>query len=262
MSKKKVFVAVPTVGTVVDAQVYALRKLEDRYKEHIEFIYPQQLVRRIFHDAARNAMVEEFLESGADCLWFLDSDIAPPRHVLDLVALHWGKWQAAGAPYPVFMTPPGYEYPQIVFTVYKGTSEEGMHPTRIPSEGCEFVDGIATGCLFVKREVFEKLETPYFAFSYDEKTRQIKEGEDISFCKKLNALGIQFFVDYSMLCGHRKEVDLLDVNNYALFQAKQAVERYDSQIRGQIDLLAEKLSQRKQQGSLTPGPTSTIWTPR
>lgn len=262
MAKKRLFVAVPSVGSIVDSQTYALRKLEERYKDEIDFVYPEQCVRRVFHDFARNSLVDEFLDTDCDAIWFLDSDITPPRHTLDLVATHWDKWLAAGAPYPVFMTPPGYDYPQVVFTVYKGTSESGMHPSRIPNEGLEEVDGIATGCLFLKREVFEKLEKPYFEFKYKADSRTIVEGEDIGFCKKLNALGIKFLVDYSMVCGHHKAVDLLDVNNYAMWQAKTAVQAYDAQIRGQIEALAQKLSQREKPSSLASVPQSTIWTPR
>lgn len=263
---KKIYIAVPTVGNIVDSQVHTLRKLEKRYAGEIEFVYPEKCVRRIFHDFARNSMVDDFLESDADCMWFLDSDVTPPLHVLDLVTQHWDKWQLAGAPYPVFMQPPGYNGPQVVFTVYRGTSEQGLHPSRIPDSGTDFVDGVATGCLFIKREVFAKLQRPYFEFKYRTDDRNITEGEDIGFCKKVLAAGYKFFVDYSMVCGHTKTVDLLDVNNYAITFANQSIENYDKQVRGQVEALSAQLkkalSQRKERDSLAPGPTGTIWRPR
>lgn len=264
--KKRVFLAIPTTGNVVDSQVSTLRDVASRYADEIELVYPKHCVRRMFHDFARNKMVEEFLESNADCIWFLDSDVTPPRHILDLVTMHWDKWKLAGAPYPVFMTPPGYEGPQVVYTVYKGTSDSGMHPTRIPSQGTDFVDGIATGCLFIKREVLEVMPKPYFAFQYNADDRNITEGEDLAFCRAMHKAGHQFFVDYSMQCGHRKSVCLMDVSNYAMQFAKTAVEQYDKQIRGSVEELQnavkEKLSQRKERDSLAPGQNSVIWRPR
>lgn len=199
-----------------------MRDLISRYSDEIEFVYPEQLCQRIFHDASRNGIVEEFLATDCDILWQVDSDVVPPRHVLDLITMHGDKWQAAGAPYPIFMAQPGEAQRQIVVTAYKAiephpeTKKPRLAPCPTPEEGTEFVDGLATGCLMVKREVFEKLELPYFEFKYDEKTRQPILGEDIGFCLKLHRLGIQFFTDYGMVCKHYKNnLDLLELRNYA-----------------------------------------------
>jgi hypothetical protein len=260
VSKIKLFVAIPTTGSVVDSQTYALRELEARYGDQIEFIYPKQCVRRMFHDFARNAMVEEFLASEADCLWFLDSDITPPKHVLDLVTLHYPKWQAAGAPYPVFMTASPGKGPQVVFCVYNGTDGKGLCPSIVPNEGTAFVSGIATGCLFLKREILESMQAPYFEFQYENDTRSIAEGEDIHFCKKLGEKGVQFFIDYSMVCKHEKRVCLLDVNNYAIDMRNQAVLAYDAEVRPQVAALAAKIKSLAKAGE-SPTPSPTILTP-
>jgi len=238
MSKKiKMYVGIPSTGFIVDSQTYLLRDLEKDYGDTIEFVYPQKLTQRIFHDAARNGIVEEFLATDCDVLWFLDSDITPPRHVLDLIAVHWDKWKVAGAPYPVFMGQLNEEHRQIVFTAYKGTNGVGIAPAKIPYEGIEFVDGLATGCMFIKREIFSLLQKPYFEFKFNPETRVLTEGEDLGFCLKLNKLGIQFFTDYSMVCKHRKELDLLEMNNYAIDYANKAVNAYDQMVRGQVAAL-------------------------
>lgn len=242
MSKIKLFVAVPSMGSVVDAQIYALRDLEKKYADQIEFTYPPVLIQRKFHDYARNRMAAEFLNSGCDILWFLDSDVVPPAHVLDLVVKHSQYWDLAGAPYPVFMTPSGYEGPQVVMCVYTNDGG-GLHASKVPYEGTAFVDGLATGCLFIKRDVFAQLSQPYFEFKYDAESRCISEGEDLGFCKKVNDLGYKFFTDFSMVCKHYKTVDLLDVNNYAINYANQAVLAYDANIRPKIDVLMNKVKE-------------------
>lgn len=228
-NKIKIYMGVPSTGNRSDAQCYALRALEKNYGDRIEFVYPELCVQRIFHDYARNAYVEQFLASNCDILWFLDSDVVPNPKVLDLVTEHLDKWELAGAPYPVFITQNGSEGPQVVFTVYKKDSK-GFHPTAIPREGQDFVDGVATGCIFIKRSVFSKLTKPYFEFKYANESRELIEGEDLGFCRKTHALGLKFFIDYSMVCKHYKTVDLLDVNNYAITYSNANYQVFEKQI--------------------------------
>ena len=237
--KTKVYCAVPTMGTVADSQTYFWREAEKLYGDRIEFIWPEQCVRRFGHDFARNSHVEEFLKSGADILFFLDSDVVPPTNVFDLVVNN-AKWNLAGAPYPVFMTPSGFERQQVLFTVYKGSNGQGLGVAQVPSSGTEYVDGLATGCLFIKREVLEHMPAPWFEFKYDEKTRKMIEGEDLGFCRKARDLGYKFYVDYSMVCKHYKTVCLLEVNNYAMEYAKRTVDSYSAMIKPLIEQLSAK----------------------
>lgn len=236
MQKTKVFLGLPSTGSVVDSQAYLLREISELYKDHIELVYPQQCVRRIFHDYARNEIVEEFLDSDCDILWFLDSDITPHKNVLDLVAIHKDKWQVAGATYPVFMKSPFTDDVSVVFTVYKKNEKSSnLGLADAPKSGQAFVDGLATGCLFIKREVFSLLKKPYFEFKYNSESRAMTEGEDLGFCIKLSSLGIQLYTDFELVCKHQKEVDLLDVNNYAIEYANAQVLRYDASIKESIN---------------------------
>lgn len=243
----RVFVAIPTLGTVADSQVHALRKITQAYAGQVELVYPAQCVQRIFHDFARNGMVEEFLKTDCDILWFLDSDVTPPLHILDLVTKHGDTWKCAGAPYPILMTPAGYEHPQVVFTAYKNMGAKRMVPADIPSEGVEFVDGLATGCLFIKREVLVDMPKPYFQFQFNAETRQFTMGEDIDFCMRMADQGIQFLTDYSMICKHVKTVELCQMVNYARTQAHQAVENFHAQVKSQVQELARQNQELKRQ---------------
>lgn len=255
MSKIKLFLAVPTIGTIYDAQVYALERIKERYADTVEIVRPELLVNRIFHDYARNSMVDEFLASDCDVMWFLDSDVCPPVDALDVLVEHGDKWKLAGLPYPVFVTPTKDEGPKVVFTVYKQMENGKLSPSRIPYSGTDFVDGIATGCLFIKREVFNDIKAPYFEFKYDPTTRALVEGEDLGFCLKARDRGYKFFVDYSKVCKHRKNVDLLEVNNYAIEYANKAVKEYDAAIRGQVEMLVKQIAELKAQQSKIPGRT-------
>jgi GT2 family glycosyltransferase len=246
----KVYMGLPSNGTVVDFQSYMLRELQSRYEDEIEFVYPDQLCQRIFHDYAREGIVQDFLATDCDILWMMDSDIVPPKHVLDLVTMHGDKWEVAGAPYPIFMAQPGESQRMVVITAYKQmephpeTKKPRIAPCAVPDEGLDFVDGLATGCLFIKREVFDRLERPYFEFKYDPITRQPIEGEDIGFCLKMLKLGVKFFTDYSMVCKHYKNnLDLLEINNYAVALCNKHIEVYRREmdkVRGQLEEVAQR----------------------
>lgn len=233
--KIKIYLGWISTGQREDVHLYLLRDLQDRYGELVEFVLPDLCAHRIFHDRARNDVVDEFLATDCDLLWFLDSDVVPPTHVLDLVAHHYDKWKVAGAPYPVYQMRPGSDEMSICFTVYNGIGHDGtkrgIFMTDVPQEGTDFVDALATGCLFIKREVFGKLEKPWFEFKFDPKTRVVTEGEDLGFALKLHDLGIKYFVDYGMACKHVKRVCLLEMSNYAMKVGNTRVLEYDRQVR-------------------------------
>lgn len=242
--KRKIFLGLPSLGTRADTQVAYLRDHEKLYKDKIEFVYSNVVATRIFHDYARNEIVEEFLKTDCDAIWFIDADICPPPDLLSFVLQHWDEWEASGACYPIFCALPGKEdrSPMVQFTAYNGIAynddgtAKGIRLTAVPRDGDkQWIDALATGCMFLKRSVFDKLERPFFEFKYNEKTRAIKEGEDLGFCLKLNKVGIRFLTDLGMVCKHYKNVCLLDVNNYAMEMANAKLLEYDKDVRQKIE---------------------------
>lgn len=253
--KIKVYMGVTSTGDRVDVQTYLFRDLQERYGDRVEMVFPDLCCHRFPHDFARNEMVDEFLSSDCDVLWFLDSDVCPPKFIFDLLINNYDTWQVAGAPYPLWMPAPGTSEPSILFTSYNGVvtnadgKTQGIMMTEVPQTGQKFVDAIATGCMFIKREVFDKIERPYFEFKFDHKTRRVLEGEDLGFCLKLNKLGIQCLIDYSMVCKHYKRVCLLDMNNYAISLSNKKVLEYDREVRGQVqESIAAAMKQAYREG--------------
>ena len=116
-----------------------------------------------------------------------------------------------------------------------------------PTEGERYIDGVATGCLFIKRGVFSKLEAPYFEFKYDPKSRAISEGEDLGFCKKVSELGYKFYVNFALACDHEKKVSLLAVSNYAMTFASDAINAYDKQFRSSLTRFKMQQQMAKQE---------------
>lgn len=61
------------------------------------------------------------------------------------------------------------------------------------STGLEEVDFVGTGMMLIKREVFEKLEKPYFFYDVVNNV-----GEDVNFCRKAKEAGYKIFIDHDL----------------------------------------------------------------
>ncbi len=134
----------------------------------------------------REQVAEDFLKTDCTHLFFVDSDMLFQPEVLDkLIA---DDKDIVGAQYnrrvekendPVVMTRynmPGDQMPPKVFKNY----------------------AVATGCLLIKREVFNKIPKPWFFHG----TEEAPKGEDIYFCDKATKAGIDLFIDGSVKVGH------------------------------------------------------------
>ena len=137
----------------------------------------------------RNRLVEEALENGCTHILFLDSDMVFPPSILERLL--------------------AYDLP-IVGTVYtkreRGGVVVGLHAelegiSPVPKFREYFFTGL--GCILIKREVFERMEKPWFREVCYE-GQAVSSGEDIYFCGKARELGYKIIVDEdaSLAIGH------------------------------------------------------------
>lgn len=73
-------------------------------------------------------------------------------------------------------------------------------------------------CTLIRREVFEKMNRPYFV-----KTGKMGQGEDTYFCEHARALGYKIYVDRSVISGHigLHEFAGLDFQAWALWMQQR-----------------------------------------
>lgn len=148
-------------------------------------------------DRARNEIVEKFLEHPHRCthLLFLDSDqVFPPDTVKRLMAhnklvvgcLYFHR----AYPYQPHM----YKWNHEILT---RAGEPQMDPIEDwePDELVE-CDALGTGGMMIAREVFEKVEYPWFEYG------GMEESEDVTFCRKLGRVGIEIYCDTACESGH------------------------------------------------------------
>ena len=161
----------------------------------------------------RNRVCEEFLKKDGEYLWFLDTDMVFGEEDLykllnlfrsnkmDIVsALYFGRMvSGVKTTQPVWLM-------EAQTGVYENVGHFG--------NGLQEVDAIGMGCCLIKREVLEKLAETHTQdewkwFGHDRVQRTDGEwthlGEDLTFCRRVKALGFKIYGTGSVVVGHLKQ---------------------------------------------------------
>ena len=152
---------------------------------------PQQPI-----DLARNAVGRYVLDSPFTHVVMLDADHKHPRYVLDWLA----RWPAQDpAKYQVvgglnFRRAQPFDPCAYVDEGDKVVTVDYRQPGPIK------VDRLGTGSILIAREVFERLEYPWFVRDWQQHREQ--PGEDMYFSLKCGAAGIDLWVDPTVTSPH------------------------------------------------------------
>lgn len=148
---------------------------------------------------ARESLVNTFLQSEADAMMFIDSDMTFDPRSIEYLAEHNQPFVTAKAFKRVSPYQPCF-YNKIEL------QPDGQVYLESPVEygaGLLKIDGAGMACVLIRREVFEKIEPPYFFPT-------VGLGEDLSFCMKLKEAGIPMYVDTTLQFGHLAQVEILE----------------------------------------------------
>lgn len=209
--KPNVLIAIPT-GSGNIAHALAVRLIEWSHDPDITIS-----IKFYAHlaplDNARNRAVKDFLEDYYTHLLFIDDDIIPPSNALkELLAADkeiiaplcftWGHGED------------GLPFPQPVAHRY----DKDKHYRPYFGQGIEETDVITGGMFLVKREVYEKLERPFY-FTYH-KNGVVIFSEDFIFSQQCQALGYKLYTHYGLPCGHIRSVDVKSINDLMVKYSK------------------------------------------
>jgi len=203
-SKPRIMIAIPTVTGMIH-HALAIRLIEWSHDPSITIslrFYPNLVPL----DNARNKAVKEFLEDYYTHLLFIDDDILPPPNCLrELLAAD--KEIIAPLCFTIGYGDDGIPFPRPVANRY---NKEGKYEPYI-GQGIEKTDVVTGGMFLAKREVFEKLERPFY-FTYH-KNGTVIYSEDFVFSQQCQKLGYKLFTHYGLHCGHIKAVDVKGLND-------------------------------------------------
>lgn len=151
-------------------------------------------------DAERNALVRDaFAIPGMTHIFFLDTDVIcespeDPNdaiHTLLRAMNQTGEAVVSG----LYKTKQKDGFFNSMWRSVPGTG--GYSPIQSWDGNWVFADTIGFGCVLVKREVFERVQYPWFL--WEEKD---KPSEDFYFCEKLRAMGYRIAVYTDVKCSH------------------------------------------------------------
>lgn len=169
------------------------------------------VIERLHVDRARNECVDMFLfpekerppqfPNGVDKAYkqcthmlFIDDDVLVPPFGLKRLLSH--DVPIVGGLY-YQRTPPHLP------VVYKHVEGTQWVPVTEFCAGLQEVDAIGFGFTLIKREVFEKMERPWFEFSD-------RMGEDMWFCQNAKKLGYTILVDADVKCRHLATLEVTE----------------------------------------------------
>ena len=179
---------------------------------------------------ARNYIVDQM--HGA-WIWWIDSDHLFPESVLNrLLSL---DVPIAGA---IAYQKRAPFYP-CVYGELEGDGKSHAHLLWLPHKPFEcFMTG--TGCVVVKKEVFDKVSKPYFEYTKD-------LGEDMHFFMKTKEHGYKILIDPSMRIGHMTSVpiDMYTYWRYNIEDLRKMVKKANKQTKNAKIVFDESVLSKK-----------------
>lgn len=198
--KPKILFAVPTDGKIKAQTVLHLAHIS----QHPNVVYNAVVGSPI--DQVRNKIVRTmFADDTYTHVLMMDSDMIPPVNAVDKL-LEMDTPMACGI-YPLLISG------SITSSVVEKNEQfpEGHFLTDWADKTGPFeVDAAGTGLVLIKREVFETIPWPWFRF-VEGKENNKRVGEDIFFSRKAAKFGYKYMAHPEVVCGHIKEVNLLDI---------------------------------------------------
>ena len=165
----------------------------------------------VFVDQARNKMVEDFLTTDCDYLYWVDDDIILPPNIMDIFEVR----DPIVAPICIVRYG-GVPYPGV-YNIAKNEGEylrpwdwKEVYKRKEPDGYIRNVD-VVSGSYAVRRDVFDKViddDGEWYKMMWRDNANRIRRDEDIYFSNRCLDLGIGISARPDVLCGHLKEMDL------------------------------------------------------
>ena len=183
----KLIIGIPLYNNIPIQSFLSIMKLVKNLQVSYDIIYTSNYP----IDIARNVIVNKFLKKKGKYLLFLDSDNLFSPDVYERL-LDLNSDIATGISFKKV-------YPYYP-TIYRRDGDKFRPMVDYPKNKVIEVDACGMACCLIKREVFEKIELPYF------ESRMISDsdfmGEDFNFCKKAVFHGFSIKADTGLIVPH------------------------------------------------------------
>lgn len=139
----------------------------------------------------RQGMAKQALEQfKCSHVMFLDTDMRFPANTIERLLVHDKPVVAAN-----YVRRGGHIRP--LCWAYDADGRHQVVYTDKEDTGVEEIELVGTGCMLIKREVFETLPLPWFTIPWNPETKEFM-GEDIYFCREVRRAGFEIFIDHDL----------------------------------------------------------------
>lgn len=168
-----------------------------------------------------------------DWVLMLDNDMCPPDNLLETVV---------GAPEDAAIVVPQMhmwdESKPNVILCWGMDGEEGQKSElHLDDKKFHELSKCGTGAIFIRPEVFKKLEMPFFWYPYNA-LQGIEGTEDITFCKKVKEAGYKIYGNKDVVVGHYHNCNLAVVAQLVMQERKKAFDLGVKQAASQLEAVA------------------------
>jgi len=221
----RIYLAMPILKEVQPIILTSIVTAGGGYVTHVHF-EPEYAK---FLDDKRNDSVVEFLKTDCTHLLFWDSDTIADQSSVKKLAEDC-KDVVSGVIYKK-----GGDH-EPAFGFWDEASRTYRTPMPFPYNELIPVDIAGTGFLLIRREVFEKVEYPWFK-CYEKG----QAGEDLYFCVKCKEKGIQVWVDSSVHLGHIATPYVVTIETYEMSLLWRMVKTFKEE--GKFEAFAKALTE-------------------
>ena len=194
----QVVVGILHVDSTTLAWSFGLRNLIIPGREELRRFNPFMPVSGMPFSHARNTVVQHAMQVGASHVFFLDSDVIPPRDAILRLLVHNEPFISG----VYFRRSPPNSVPVMI--------KNGQWITNYQRGRIVEVDLVGAGCLLLRRDMLEKLPPqrpgePWFDWRVNQRGI-LPEGEclseDFTLCQHARRHGYKVLVDTSIVCQH------------------------------------------------------------
>ena len=204
---KKVLIGMPVGRPISIVPFQCFTNLMAHLAENRKYTIVTKFTSSAYLDCNRNEIARQAIEGKSDYVLMIDSDMEYPDTVLDTLVSRdkdvigvvyysprWNKEKTKiGRVGPIL-----YDYHPF----RKIWAEWHKCDKKEPFKIC----AIGTGIMLIKTKVFKKVREPWFSFFTVGYRKNVNVmGEDIAFCLRCMAAGVEIWADPTMNIGHCKD---------------------------------------------------------
>lgn len=207
VNKKKILIGITTAETVAHETMQSIYGLlmPEGVETSLSIVHAYNVA------DGRNNLVDIMFKGGYDYIFFVDNDVILPKTALvDLYNMNWYFTTGTYA-----RKEPRTLLDKDQFTTLYNHDERNkkvycptfMRLSSLLPNKLTQVDCCGFGCTLLRKDLFEKIEKPYFFFAHEEAPKpgvraEYCIGEDMYFCRKVVKSGLQIWAHGNVLCGH------------------------------------------------------------